>query len=301
MPKQTAPWPRSTAWKCPILLLQEGQRLEAFDAMGTPAAYLLDEQGRVAPPRRCRCGSGISPGARGHAAQPKGKRLPGERPLSESRIERHGLKPGTPAPPFRLPDVYGRPVSLEEYRGRRVLLIFTDPHCGPCDQLAPHLVRLHRQHRDNGLALVMIGRGDPEENRRKVEEHGFEFPVALQQRWEISKAYGIFATPVAFLIGEDGVIAREVAIGVEAIIALAQEGLSREGRGVWTHGSMISPAIIGSPMPRRRALKLIGLTVAECCAAFPDLRKLVAKASVSSVDRARAILDFLLPTNRRRW
>jgi peroxiredoxin len=170
------------------------------------------------------------------AAQPKRKRLPGERSLSESRLERHGLKPGTPAPPFQLPDVHGRPVSLEAYRGRQVLLIFTDPHCGPCDQLAPHLVRLHHQHHDNGIALVMIGRGDPEENRRKVEAHGFEFPVALQRRWELSKAYGIFATPVAFLVDEDGVIAREVAIGVEAIMALTYEGLAKKEVG---HGQGI--------------------------------------------------------------
>ena len=40
--------------------------------------------------------------------RPGKKRLPGERPLSESRIERNGLKAGTPAPPFRLPDLYGR-------------------------------------------------------------------------------------------------------------------------------------------------------------------------------------------------
>jgi len=162
------------------------------------------------------------------AAQPKRKRLPGERSLSESRIERHGLKPGTPAPPFQLPDVYGHPVSLEDYRGRQVLLIFTDPQCGPCDQLAPHLVRLNHQHHDNRLALVMVGRGDPAENRRKVEAHGFAFPVALQRRWELSKAYGIFSTPVAFLIGEDGVITREVAIGAEAILMLAQEMLMRK-------------------------------------------------------------------------
>jgi peroxiredoxin len=110
-------------------------------------------------------------------------------------------------------------------------LIFTDPQCGPCDQLAPHLVRLYRQHRDNGLALVMIGRGDPKENRRKAEAHGFEFPVVLQRRWESSKAYGIFSTPVAFLIDEDGVIAREVAIGVEAVMALAQEELAKKEVG----------------------------------------------------------------------
>jgi peroxiredoxin len=158
----------------------------------------------------------------------KNKKTPfgGKRSLSESRIERNGLKAGTPAPTFELPDIHGNTVSLEEYRGRRVLLVFTDQNCGPCDRIAPDLVRLHQQHRDNGLALVMIGRGDPEANRNKAEAYGFEFPVALQKRWEISKEYGIFATPVAFLIDENGVIARNVARGTDEILTLAQEGLT---------------------------------------------------------------------------
>ena len=95
----------------------------------------------------------------------------------------------------------GRTVSLEEYRGRRVLLVFSDPHCGPCDELAPQLARLHQEHRDNNLAIIMVGRGDAEENRSKAERHGVEFPVVLQEQWKLSKEYGIFATPVAFLIG----------------------------------------------------------------------------------------------------
>jgi thiol-disulfide isomerase/thioredoxin len=86
--------------------------------------------------------------------------------LALDRGEREGIKAGTPAPSFRLPDIYGRTVSLEEYRDRRVLLVLSDPHCGPCDQLAPHLVQLHRRHRANNLAVVMVGHGDPEENRR---------------------------------------------------------------------------------------------------------------------------------------
>jgi thiol-disulfide isomerase/thioredoxin len=103
------------------------------------------------------------------------------------------------------------------------LLVFSDPHCGPCDRLAPDLARLHREHRDNGLAVIMIGRGDPEENRLKAEAHGFEFPVALQRQWELSKEYGIFSTPVGFLINPDGRIARGVARGASEIMALAGE------------------------------------------------------------------------------
>ena len=122
--------------------------------------------------------------------------------------------------------MYGREVALEDYRGRRVLVVFTDPHCGPCDALAPHLVRLHQQHRDNNLALLMVARDEVEENRRKAETHGFAFPVVLQEGRKLSKAYGIFATPVAFLIGEDGVIARNVARGADEILALALDGVA---------------------------------------------------------------------------
>jgi hypothetical protein len=49
--------------------------------------------------------------------------------------------------------------------------------------------------------------------------------VLLQDRkWKVSKEYGILATPVAFLIGEDGAIARDAAVGRDAILALIRDG-----------------------------------------------------------------------------
>lgn len=160
-------------------------------------------------------------------------RLPGERPLAESRIERDGLKPGTPAPAFVLPEVRGGTVALEQHRGRKVLLVFSDPDCPPCSDLAPHLVRLHERHRNNGLDLLLVGRGDPEENRRAAERHGFGFPVAIQRRWELSRQFGTFATPAGFLIDENGRIARRAACGVDEILALAS---SAEVDGEVAHG-----------------------------------------------------------------
>jgi peroxiredoxin len=216
--------------ECPILLLKGGESPVPFKSLGTPVAYLLDGEGRVAKPLAV--GSEQIPAlAREIARQLTGRRAAPldnarDRPLTESRIVRDGLKAGMRAPLFRLPDIYGKDVSLEDYRGRRVLLVFSDPHCGPCDELAPRLAELQKEHRENGLAFIMVGRGELEENRRKAEQHGIRFPVVIQDKWKLSKEYGIFATPVAFLLREDGVLLKDVAIGPTAITAMAHAGLS---------------------------------------------------------------------------
>jgi peroxiredoxin len=212
---------------CAVLLQRDGETVEGFAHMGTPVAYLLDEKGRVAKP--VAVGAHEVPELAEEAAG-RGRRLASERPLTESRIEREGLKAGTPAPSFELPDLAGRTISFREHRGRRVLLVFSDPECKPCTALLPDLARLYREHRGDGLEVVVVSRGDVGENRSKVEGSGIEFPVVIQQGWRVSKKYGIFATPVAFRVDEEGVIEREVARGPTEILALANDALRREGR-----------------------------------------------------------------------
>jgi peroxiredoxin len=144
------------------------------------------------------------------------------RSLARSRIKRDGLKAGALAPDFRLPRLDGSgDLSLAELRGERVLLVFSDPHCGPCHVLAPELEKFHSQ--DPETSVVMISRGDPQENRTKVAAHHLTFPIVLQQQWEISRRYAMFATPIAYLIDEAGVIRHDVAVGVEPILSLFKE------------------------------------------------------------------------------
>jgi thiol-disulfide isomerase/thioredoxin len=114
--------------------------------------------------------------------------------------------------------VGGGQVSLEEHRGGRVLLVFSDPECGPCDELAPHLEQFHRQ--GPNVRTLVVSRRDAEANRKKVEHLGLTFPVVLQRSWEVSLRYGMFATPIAYLIDEQGVLASDVTVGVGPIRAL---------------------------------------------------------------------------------
>src|SRR5262249_32043718 len=138
-----------------------------------------------------------------------------------SRLNRNGLKAGAAAPDFRLPRIDGGELALGDFRGRRVLLVFSDPHCGPCAELARQLQEIHLQRPD--LNVLVISRGDGEEDRDKARELRLTFPIVLQQKWEVSLKYAMFATPIGYLIDEQGILASDVAVGVEPILALAEE------------------------------------------------------------------------------
>jgi peroxiredoxin len=226
--------------RCPVAL-QEGMSVATgYQVTGTPMGYLIDEQGAIASDLAVGAQALLAlatpaampapsaNGQNGHAVSENGnghREYKGNRSLADSRINRNGLPAGTPAPDFRLPKLDGGDISLEAYRGRRVLLVFSDPACGPCNQLAPELERLHRRWPE--IQVIMISRGDPEANRVKVAEHGLTFPVALQRQWEISREYGMFATPIGYLIDEEGIIAADVAVGVEAILSVLSTAAAR--------------------------------------------------------------------------
>jgi methylamine dehydrogenase accessory protein MauD len=127
-----------------------------------------------------------------------------------------GLPVGLPAPKFELPGLDGVPVTLDQLRapGRPVLLLFTDPNCGPCNALLPEVRDWQRD-----LTVAVISRGGAGANRAKAQEHGVA-RVLLQDDREVANAYACPATPTAVLVDADGRIARPAAPGAEAIRAL---------------------------------------------------------------------------------
>jgi len=62
-----------------------------------------------------------------------------------------GLPVGSPAPTFDLPQLQGGRVSLEQFRGQRLLLTFFSPTCGFCQRMVPDLARLPQE-----LSLIHI-------------------------------------------------------------------------------------------------------------------------------------------------
>src|SRR5204863_5871775 len=64
-----------------------------------------------------------------------------------------GLLVGSKAVDFELPDLARKRHSLNQYQGRSVLLVFFNPGCGFCRELAPRLAALAPDHRSQLLIV----------------------------------------------------------------------------------------------------------------------------------------------------
>ncbi|HZL89654.1 MAG TPA: redoxin domain-containing protein [Pirellulaceae bacterium] len=244
--------------RCIVLVQNEMEVASQFRAQGTPMGYRIDAAGRIASElavgaesllkladlKAAAVGRGSPDPAHAIDRRSRGRSQEGDQrsgmsarsetfaehgsahknkqpdpSLARSKLNRTGLKGGTIAPDFSLPCLGGGELTLADFRGRRVLLVFSDPNCGPCDELAPLLQEMHVERPD--LQVLVISRRDAEATRAKADALELSFPIVMQQQWEISKKYGMFATPIGYLIDEQGIVAKDVAVGVTPILALA--------------------------------------------------------------------------------
>lgn len=221
---------------CPILLQEDSELAALYHANATPLAIAVGPNGTTLGNSRV----GVDAVVELFQENPSGQSdsaptntdgdTNGYSPLSPrvlgSRIVRDGLKKGAVAPEFTLPTIDGAEISLSNCRGRKVLLVFSDPRCRPCAELAPKLEEWHRKSSDP--QILMVSRGDVEANRNKAQECGLTFPIGLQRKWEISRSYGMFATPIGYLISEAGVLESDVAVGGGAILTLLSRQTKQE-------------------------------------------------------------------------
>jgi hypothetical protein len=95
------------------------------------------------------------------------------------------------------------------------MLVFTSPFCESCVLLTSNLVRWISEM--EGLPrVVLISCGTAQHNLAKLR--GFEASqVLLQRDFEVAEAYDSSSTPSAVLVGADGLIRSQLALGGEAI------------------------------------------------------------------------------------
>jgi peroxiredoxin len=119
---------------------------------------------------------------------------------------------GTKAPHFRLPDPYGKWVSLDDFKDApAVLVVFMCNHCPYVKHIQSKLAEVAKEYQAKGVGVVGINSNDvanypddrPEKMAEEIKQVGYTFPYLYDESQEVAKAYRAACTPDFYLFDRE--------------------------------------------------------------------------------------------------
>jgi thiol-disulfide isomerase/thioredoxin len=107
-------------------------------------------------------------------------------------------------PALALNTVGGQPLSLDDFRGRTVIVNFWATWCEPCVAEMPALERLRRRLAGNGVEVIAVNYAENAGRIRPFVEHfGLTFPVVRDHDGKARSAWHVELFPTSFVVGPD--------------------------------------------------------------------------------------------------
>ena len=122
---------------------------------------------------------------------------------------------GSPAPGFQLSSLTGLEGSLDQYRGKVVLLNFWATWCQPCTKEMPAMQAAYDALRNQGFVVLAINElEDIQKVRDHIQEHQHTFAVLLDPDNHVANQYGVVGLPVSIFIDKTGHVRKIVKGGL---------------------------------------------------------------------------------------
>ncbi len=131
------------------------------------------------------------------------------------------LETGIKAPEFTLEDQNGKPHSLKDYRGRKVILYFyPKDNTAGCTKQACGFAERMPQFREKGAVILGVSKDSVASHKKFEEKYGLPFTllsdpdktvIQAYDVWKEKKLYGKTSMGVVrttYLIDEEGIIIR---------------------------------------------------------------------------------------------
>jgi peroxiredoxin len=105
---------------------------------------------------------------------------------------------------FTLPDLQGKNWSMNELRGKIVLVNFWATWCPPCRSEMPDLQKLYTKYKEQGLVVLSISDEEMDKVSAYVKEYGYSYPVLLDAGRKVNDMFGIRGIPKSFVYDREG-------------------------------------------------------------------------------------------------
>ncbi|HWD85639.1 MAG TPA: MauE/DoxX family redox-associated membrane protein, partial [Solirubrobacteraceae bacterium] len=191
-----------------VLLDADLATYNAYEIPATPAAVLIDGEGRIASPA-----AAGAQAIEAVVAQAVGNPIV---VVPSQPAPPPGPMIGSKAPAVDLPDLTGKLVTAS-VPDRDTLVLFWNPGCGFCQQMLDDLRSWEADAPPDAPRLVLVSRGSADDNTA----HGLRAPIVLDQSFKTGSVFGVGGTPSGLLVDRQGKIASTLAVGAPAVMALA--------------------------------------------------------------------------------
>lgn len=134
------------------------------------------------------------------------------------------LEVGTKAPAFELPDQNGEMHTLEEYRGKKVILYFYPKDNTPgCTKQACGYSELYPMFQEKGAVVIGISKDTVASHKRFEEKQGLTFTILADPELKVIQAYDVWKEKKNYGKVSMGVVRTTYLIDEEGIIVKAND------------------------------------------------------------------------------
>ncbi len=130
--------------------------------------------------------------------------------MQQAQKRSEALKVGAPFPAFAVQDLEGKPLTLDSYKGKVVLVDFWATWCGPCVAELPNVLAAYEKYHDKGFEIVGISLDKDQAaltaflKEKKVTWRQYFDGQGWQNR--LSQEYGVNSIPMTYLLDREGKI-----------------------------------------------------------------------------------------------
>ncbi len=103
------------------------------------------------------------------------------------------LKAGTKAPNFTLPDQNGHPVSLEQFKGKWIVLYFYPKDMTPgCTTEACNFQEALPDFQKIDAVVLGVSKDSVERHKKFAQKHSLQFPLLSDAESNVCETYGVW-------------------------------------------------------------------------------------------------------------